>query len=339
MLKSEGEIITLPINQMRNIELIRVGNLVRFNESYNDNNSAWFNFDELALEVRKAGKNYLRTAQAIEDCIDRKEPIINDNNRKENLKKKRDMIIQKLQVNNFITSLKYMKELFMKSDIQSIRDNFQRHKIERDEYKRRIIEENRDMMSMVLNATPEGFLEMDINHIGLEQEEIEKESKPLTPPKEKKKKSKAELKKEQEQNINIEEQFQTTSTTSEQYTKNYNNLTSKNIYDLGEMSQESIFKIDQEERYAKTDIFHKRKSQNKKKMKTKSKPAKQNEPQQQQQQKSKKEKKSKSNIEKSKPNIVPQSKIKKETAEFIVISLGALVILLLLYYSYYYNKV
>lgn len=314
--------------------------ILKITGSYNDDKPEWFKFDELALGVRKAGKSYIKAAQAIDDYIDRKMSIITDSVRKENLQKKRDIISRKLQIDNFITSLKNMKELFLKSDIPSIRENFAKQKLERDESKRRLIEGNRDMMEMALKAAPEGFLEMDMDNI---VREYEIESKPLTAPKEKKKKkSKSEIRREQEENFDNEEQFHVfpSSIPLKQYQstkKGQNNIASKNIYDLGEISQENIFKIDQEERYTKKDYVQKRETkQSKKKKLNTNKTIKQREPKHQNRKELKMEKGGK---EKSKPKIIPKSKIRKETAELIVILLGTLVILVLLYYSYYANIV
>jgi len=340
MLKSERETISIPINQRMEIELIRVGNLVRVKNSYNDDSPAWFKFDELALEIRKSGKDYVKVAQAIEDCIDRKESIIVDSSRKDILKKKRDIISHQFQINNFISSLKHMKELFINTDISSIRDNFQRDKLKRDEFKRRIIEENRDMMTMAIDAAPDGFLDMNIDHIGVEREEMEKKEEKLPPKEKMKKKSKAEKRKEQEQNFDNDEMFQRVPPVApiqEQFNNDYRNLTSKNIYDLGEISQENIFKISEEERVVKAENVQKgRSSQIKKNVREKNRAPQQRETQSRQQQKSKKEKKNK-NIEKSKIDTAKTPIIRKETAEFIVILLGTLVILFLLYYSYQAN--
>lgn len=251
----------------------------------------WFQLEDLALEIREQGKKYLKVAQAVEDTLERKESRA-DKSKKEQMKKRRIAVSDKLQTRTFRSLLKTMKDLFLSSDLPALKEKYQKQEQIKDQVRKRLIEQNRDMMMMALNAAPEGFMEMDISHIGRTEEPQEiVEEVPVvqqntsadnaqdTPPvvKEKRKKrTKAEIRRAQEENFdNIELAQETVVEPQQQVSKTNQNESTQskgyayqNSFDLGEISQENIFEITQSETRTTIVNEHKKSKSNKPQKKT-----------------------------------------------------------------------
>lgn len=295
--------VTVPIDNQDELLFVRSNNQVRVTRKKSSKKEVWFQLEDLCLAIREQGKKYLKVAQAVEDTLERKESRAGDKSKKDLMKKRRIAVSEKLQTRTFRSLLKTMKDLFLSSDLPALKEKYQRQEQLKDQQRKRLLEQNRDMMAMVLEAAPEGFLEMDISHID-EQETVVEEPQqqqqqqssqqsvtdnsqdtPPTQVKEKrKKKSKAEIRRLQEESFDNAELANELISQPEVVIVKKPTVTPKpteayqNAFDLGEISQESIFKLTQssppvkEEKKAKNKT-QKRTQQRKEKSTTETKPA------------------------------------------------------------------
>lgn len=249
------------VNTQDALEFVRAGTQVRVKRA-NPAKETWVQFEDLALEIREQGKRYLKVAQAVEDILVRKEARTGDKTKLDEMKAKRIAVSKKLHTRTFHSILKSMKDLFLNSDLPALKNKIMKQKQIKEKHNKILTEQNRDMNAMALSAAPEGFMEMDISHIGKvddpepelaptptvattqpQKAEAEEEIKPVVQERQRKK-TKAAIRREQAQNFDKDDFSQVevvqseSVSTSTQGIQVSSTIISKNAFDIG--SDESI---------------------------------------------------------------------------------------------------
>lgn len=228
---------------------------------------------------------------------------------------------------------------FLKSDYADPKDDVQEHDLDRDRSLKQLMEQNKDMMSMVLKAAPKGFLEMNIDHIGNQDIEMDKrdfiEYPPIVVNEKRKKKTKGEIRKEQEENFDKEQILNESKiilTTSLDNEESKDAIlvkgTKKNSYDIGDLSEEHIFELTKGDGNRQTQKLKGNKQSNKKKRKEGNKKIKIKEKPQAKQKKAKVDQEVK---------LKSPPRISTESIEFMLLLLGGIIIIGIVYYTSHLN--
>lgn len=139
----------------------------------------WLQMDDVVLDVREQAKLYLQVANRVEQILERRESQLADKERKDAAKKRRVAISAKLQTAAFTSMLDTLQGLLASStEFPALTRKFLDQEAALAQQRRRLKEENQDMLNILLAAVPASLLETNLQHIAarLEPEELAPEA-------------------------------------------------------------------------------------------------------------------------------------------------------------------
>lgn len=140
----------------------------------------WLQFDDVVLEVREQAKLYLSVANRIEQVLERKEAQMGEASRKD-AAKKRKAISNKLHTPAFTSMLATLHHLLgTVTEFPSLTKRFHDQEAQLAQERRRVKDENQDMMAMFLAMVPSNLLEANLKHISAKFEPAEPETEEAT---------------------------------------------------------------------------------------------------------------------------------------------------------------
>jgi hypothetical protein len=130
----------------------------------------WLQFEDVVLEVREQAKMYLQVANRIEQVLERRESQLADKLRKDAAQRRR-AISNKLHTAAFTSMLDTLHGLLAGSaEFPALSKRFHDQEAHLAQQRRRVKEENQDMMTIFFSFVPANLLEANLKHIAAQLE-------------------------------------------------------------------------------------------------------------------------------------------------------------------------
>jgi hypothetical protein len=136
----------------------------------------WLAFDDVVLDVREQAKLYLKVANRIEQILERRESQLADKQRKD-AAQRRKAVSNKLHTAAFTSMLDTLHGLLASStEFPDLSKKFQVLEADLAQQRRRIKEENQDMINILFAHIPSSLVDANLSHIAAKLEPPQEES-------------------------------------------------------------------------------------------------------------------------------------------------------------------